>query len=247
MIKGIFIFFLLLSSNVLLSQTTPDSSQQGIYVSPKDDELALEIYRQVEEVQWKVGKSRDGATTFWAEPIDPSPENAYLRRSFLKNVDLDDVLKAHYLENASFLAFINKDNFEKAEVLNVLHQGEDTYHAIVRTFYRLPMMRNREYVHHLYLKKLDEHTYIFSCRQADEEEIPPVSKGYVRATMYPSGQLIRRLEDGRIQLDHLMSTTLNGWFKPSFTNIFLKKAQVRIYLEEAILAKEYFEKLKNGN
>lgn len=229
--------------SVGLAQVNSMNPEDAPYISLIDEANALEVYRQFTEVEWKEARRDGESVSYWSDPIDPCPVYGYLRSSFLDHVEIEQILRAHLQFSSEFLTFINKKSFQQTETLKVFHESKDRYHALVRTFYKLPLMKNREYLHHVYLKKMDDKTYVIAIRDPgiDEEGIPPVQKGYIRASMYPSGQLIRETDDGRIQLDHMIHSTLNGRWKAGLTNRLLKKPQLKVYLEEAILAKVFFE------
>jgi hypothetical protein len=108
----------------------------------------------------------------------------------------------------------------------------DTTGSLVRTSFQMPFpMANREFLHGLHFQEVDSETHLVAYTPIEDASIP-VQENYVRCPMSISGQRIRSLSTGTIQVEHLMVYRLGGNISKSIQDYFLKKSHIGAYIKE---------------
>lgn len=104
--------------------------------------------------------------------------------------------------------------------------------VLVGTYFHMPVpFTNREFIHGLHHKKLDEHTWIVGYTPTDAEEVP-VEGGFRRCKTYISGQRITSLQNGLCQVEHLMVYELGGKVSLATQDKWLKSGHINAYIKE---------------
>lgn len=220
------------------------------YTSLEDEKIISEIIRQCDEINWKMGRKDHESTCWWSDELNPSPVIGFKRVSYVENADLEEMANYHAEAIIDVWAFLSKDTYDFGEHIKVYHESPELYHSLVRTMFALPFgMAGREYLHHLYKKKVDAKTWIISYRTPDEEELkslPPKLEGFVRCNIFNSGDRFHLCEDGRIRVEHLMTYTLEGGVTPWMADNLFKKAHISAYFKEGKSVKEIFDNTAPG-
>ncbi len=215
------------------------------YTSLEDEKVINEVIRQCDEINWKMGRKDHESTCWWSDELDPSPVIGFKRVSHVEGADLEEMANYHAEAIIDVWAFLSKDTYSFGEHIKVFHESPELYHSLVRTMFDLPLgMAGREYLHHLYKKKVDDRTWVISYRTPDSEEektLPPKHEGFVRCQIFNSGDRFHLCDDGRIRVEHLMTYTLEGGVTPWMADNLFKKAHISAYFKEGKSVKEIFD------
>lgn len=124
------------------------------------------------------------------------------------------------------------DLFVLGENLRTWSVPIDDTGSLVRTSFQMPFpMANREFLHGLHSQKVDVDTHLVAYTPIEDTSIP-VQTNYVRCPMFISGQRIRSLSTGTVQVEHLMVYRLGGNISEYVQDHFLKKSHLGAYLKE---------------
>ena len=219
-----------------------------VYYSPQDEKVVDEVQRQCDKINWKLGRKDDKSTCYWSDELDPSPVIGFKRVSFVENASLEEMASYHGEGIIDVWAYLSKDTYASGEHLKVLHHSKNIYHSVVRTLFDLPLgMAGREYLHHLYKKRVDKRTYVISYRTPEDvSEFPPAKEGFIRCQIYNSGDRFTLCEDGRIRVEHLMTYTFEGSITPWMADNLFCKAHINAYFKEGKSVKEIFDNTAPG-
>ena len=189
--------------------------------SSANPELVDAILQCLNESDWQIQARRDGVTVY----TSPSPDNPYLG---FRTVT---VIHAAYRK---VVAFLGSNLFDAMSGMNrrYIEGGVvDLPSSTVRTAFRMPPgMRNRDFVHSLGIHEVNPGTTVVAYGPKPPGLFPV--KNYVRCPMFPSGQRISRLENGRVRVEHLMVYGLGGAVTPFVQNHLFRRAHIRAYLDE---------------
>lgn len=112
---------------------------------------------------------------------------------------------------------------------------------IVRTGFTMPRgMADREFVHALQVREFSQDLHVVAYGAVDEIGLPAPKPGWIRCPIYPSGQRIRRMADGRTQVEHLMTYELAGRIPRWAQNRLFDAGHVAAYVAEWNALIEYF-------
>lgn len=124
------------------------------------------------------------------------------------------------------------DLFVLGENLRTWSVPIDPKGSLVRTSFQMPFpMINREFLHGLHFQKLDADTHLVAYTPIEDASIP-IQSSYVRCPMFISGQRIRSLSTGTIQVEHLMVYRLGGKISNYVQDNLLKKSHIGAYIKE---------------
>lgn len=124
------------------------------------------------------------------------------------------------------------DLFVLGENLRAWSVPIDPTGSLVRTSFQMPFpMVNREFLHGLHVQEIDADTHLVAYTPIEDASIS-VQPNYVRCPMFISGQRIRSLSKGTIQVEHLMVYRLGGKISNYVQDHFLKKSHIGAYIKE---------------
>jgi hypothetical protein len=113
---------------------------------------------------------------------------------------------------------------------------------VVRTGFSMPVgMSSREFLHLLHVAPRGPERRFVVYQSVDDPELPPRRPGFVRCPVYPSGQRLTRLSNGRIRIEHLMVYDLAGSVAPWVQNTLLRRGHAAAYYSEWRRLIELFE------
>lgn len=211
---------------VLGVRRTPPVQRRSRDVDP--DALASTIAHQLDHAHWTPRADRRGVTVFSATDLD-CPFVGFRTVTILEGIAPEDVVAD--LGDGLLAAFetMNARYVDGQE----LRPEDDRGVRIVRTAFSMPSpLADREFVHALFTRRLDDDTWIVGYLSVDDDDLPPVAEGFVRCPIYPSGQRITRLSDGRVRVEHLMVYDLAGAIAPRVQNTLFLRGHVDAYVDE---------------
>lgn len=104
---------------------------------------------------------------------------------------------------------------------------------IVRTGFTMPLgFQSREFVHLLVRHPIGDDCEVIGYAPVPDEGLPPPRPGFLRCPIYPSGQRIQRLPDGRTRVEHLMTYALGGGVPHWAQNALFHRGHVGAYRDE---------------
>lgn len=190
---------------------------------PTPAELAATIVGQLHGPGWKLDHQDESVAVYSNRQLG-APVTGYrtvthhdLSVSTLADFLGDGLLEAFALLNARF-AF-----------------GEDLQSnpRIVRTGFTMPLgFQSREFVHLLVRHPIGDDCEVIGYAPVPDEGLPPPRPGFLRCPIYPSGQRIQRLPDGRTRVEHLMTYALGGGVPHWAQNALFHRGHVGAYRDE---------------
>ena len=190
-------------------------------------DLVDEIIRQLDDAPWKLERERDGVAVYSCGSL-PCPVVGFRTVTF-HEATIDELFA--FLGDGLLDAFsqMNERWVEGCEIKRI-----DDKTRIVRTSFSMPPpLANREFVHVLHLAEPGSGTRVIAYRSIDDDpDLPPVQEGYVRCPIYPSGQRLTEMEDGRVRVEHLMVYDLAGSIRPFIQNVVFHRGHVAAYHAE---------------
>ena len=207
---------LLLPLSIHPSMITPAQTLQSIPKELDASDWQLEVDQVDIQVYSKFNASNSNIFGFKTVTEHPISETAVV-------VLLKDVCGAMHSINELFVL---------GETLRTWSVPIDTTGSLVRTSFQMPFpMVNREFLHGLHFQKVDAKTHLVAYTPIEDSSIS-VQANYVRCPMFISGQRIRSLSTGTIQVEHLMVYHLGGKISPYIQDHFLKKSHLGAYIKE---------------
>lgn len=186
-------------------------------------DLALEVIRQLDETRWIAGYADENVQIYSSREL-PAPVIGY--RTVTEHVaSLDDL--SQFL-GAEFLTAFSTLNARFAFGETLLAEP-----LVVRTGFTMPApFRGREFVHSLVDLRVTPDCHVVAYGPVDESPLPPARDGFLRCVMYPSGQRILRLDNGRTRVEHLMTYELAGAVPRWAQNTLFHKGHLGAYRDE---------------
>ena len=198
------------------------------------NDLVAEIVRQLDAGPWALESERDGVSVFSCDAL-PCPFVGFRTVTF-HEADIEALFR--FLGDGLLEAFsqMNDRYVEGSEIKRL-----DERTRIVRTSFAMPLpLADREFVHLLHLAAPDPNTRIVAYGSADDPDLPPIQPGYVRCPIFPSGQRLLSMPDGRVRVEHLMVYDLAGSITPWLQNTLFFRGHVSAYHNEWIKLVERF-------
>lgn len=192
--------------------------------------LVGEIARWMDDFPWRRERAEDGVTVYSSAGL-PCPFVGF-KTVTEPRAPVDAVV--HFLGEGLLAAMAAmNDRYVGGEVLRPIDEGSDHRAWVVCTRFRMPPgMADREFVHVLHERRRGPQEAFLAYGTVDDAELPPPAKGFVRCPIYPSGQRIRALGDGRTRVEHLMVYDLAGSIPAWAQNKLFRAGHVRAYLHE---------------
>lgn len=194
----------------------PDNSLEAIELGLDQKDWSLEHQQNHVQVYSKYGVHQSniiGFKTITEHAVDPDTVYAFLK----------DVCGAMNEINELYL---------HGETFDPWPSDKDDNGSVVRTSFKMPFpMSNREFVHGLHAYQKDASTYLIAYTPLDAKDIA-VQHQFVRCPMEISGQRIRLLSSGLVQVEHLMIYQLGGSISTSVQDNWFRKAHVSAYVKE---------------
>lgn len=163
--------------------------------------LAREIVRQLDELEWTVGRETADVRVAWSDAV-PGPVRGY-RTTTRHRVPFEEVV--------GFLGAGLLDAFERLNERWAWGEVVSASPRVVRTAFTMPWpFRGREFLHSLEEVRLAPGVHVIGYGDAPEGARPTPRPGWVRCPIFPSGQRIRALDDGWVEVEHLMVYALAG-------------------------------------
>lgn len=185
--------------------------------------LAAEVDRQLELPGWQKGLEAPDVAV-WFHRALPAPVIGY--RTVTEHAVPSDALVAYLGPNLLGAFSQLNERYAFGDVL-----CEEPH--IVRTGFSMPFpLADREFVHHLVVEELRPGVTIVAYGPADETELASPREGYVRCPIYPSGQRITDLGDGRTRVEHLMTYELGGRISARVQNALFHRGHLGAYRDE---------------
>jgi len=190
----------------------------------------------MDQTTWKIEREQDDIRVSSGVPVFAGRSSRV--EGFYVTTTLDDGFvsleqSVSYFRDAVHFALTANAMTSNAQV--IWDNGMDR--AIVRTGFELPWpLRNREFLHGVAVQRTDDSSALVVYTSLSEEEesaLPPPWEGYLRCTMYPSGQrLTKNTGDGILKLEHCMTYPLGGGVAAWVQNRIFHGGHVTAYFDE---------------
>lgn len=205
----------------------------GATASLEPASCAAELVRQLDTIAWTPGLD-DGAVQVFFSDHTGAGVRGY-RTVTHHDASLEVV--AAFLGHGILSAFKTLNaRFAFGETL-----VDDPW--IVRTGFTMPTgFSSREFVHALIEHRLDAHTHIVAYMPVDESGLPAPRDGFLRCPIFPSGQRITQLDDGRTRVEHVMTYWLGGRIGPWVQTHVFHRGHLGAYQQEWTRMVEHFAK-----
>lgn len=192
--------------------------------------LIAEIARQMDDVPWRLERSRDGVTVYSSADL-ACPFVGF--KTVTEHAASVDALVAYLGEGLQQAMAEMNHLYVGGEQIRALDAGPHHRASLVRTAFRMPPpLSDREFVHLLYeLRRTPEEAFI-AYLSVDDPGLPPPARGFLRCPIFPSGQRIRAIGGGRARVEHLMVYDLAGSIRPWMQNTLFRAGHVGAYLQE---------------
>ena len=156
---------------------------------------------------WPIKADRDGARVAVGR-LPGLPCKAY-RSEVELAAPIDDVASFIADDIVVRLPEWNRE-FHEGQVVDVVEDSDVRKAWLVHIFYRTPaILKDREYLHYLSRRALDEDRVLIAYHSVDDEEIP-VRDGFVRGVLYRTVHLLTRIGPQRTQVEHILANDVRG-------------------------------------
>jgi len=162
---------------------------------------------------WKKVHDKNGLLVFTKKNVFGNITSIRYRTLIQQNLEIIDDFAfkrmLHFMPNWS-------KEFIKGEDLQ--SKPSDPNIQLLKTQFKTPFfLKNRSYVFHLYRIKTSNTLKVIYHSVIDKNH-EAVEKGFVRSTLYPTVYKFTQLADGKIQMEHILSTDLGKDLPPWFQN-----------------------------
>lgn len=185
--------------------------------------LALEVIRQLDETPWQQGYADAVVQVYFSRAL-PAPVVGYR------------TVTEHDVSMEGLAAFLGEGFLTAFAKLNARFAfGEELLSepCVVRTGFTMPApFTNREFLHSLTDIRMGPDCHVVAYGPVASDGLPPVREGFLRCPMYPSGQRISRLSDGRTRVEHLMTYELAGRVPRWAQNTLFHRGHLNAYCAE---------------
>jgi hypothetical protein len=185
--------------------------------------LAHEVVRLLDATPWRLGLQNDDVRVEFSDAL-PAPVVGY-RTTTEHDVSIETL--------AAFLGDGLLDAFSKLNALYAFGEVLQEHPKVVRTGFFMPKgFSGREFVHALESHRLSDDCHVVAYGAVDESALPAPRPGFIRCPIYPSGQRISRLPNGRTRVEHLMTYELVGWVPRWAQNTLFHRGHLGAYRDE---------------
>jgi hypothetical protein len=133
-------------------------------------------------------------------------------------------------------AFLGEGLIDAFSVLNNRFAFGDVLRdtpLVVRTGFTMPSgMADREFVHGLAQADYADGTTVIAYIPVEDDGLAQPKEGFLRCTIYPSGQRITALDPARCRVEHLMTYELGGRVPRWAQNTLFHGGHLRAYRDE---------------
>lgn len=196
-----------------------DSTPRRLVLESNRD-AARQIVRRLDDPSWRTAKREGELVVAFSDAVSPGTR-AYRTRS------------VHDATPETLAEWLGDGLFDAMGCMNPHYAGGAVLSEtplIVRTDFALPFpLAARSFFHGLTRTRWDDTTWVVAYSPVDPTGMPTMGR---RCPIHWSGQRIRLREDGRTEVEHMMSYRLGGRI-PVWTQTYLMHvAHAEAYLDE---------------
>jgi hypothetical protein len=178
----------------------------------------------LERPNWKLSGERNGVLVFSLK----LPESGYIGYKTISEYSTDIDSMTAFLGNGitTAMSMMNHRYLEGSIT-------DESGIRIVRTAFSMPPgIRNRDFLHSLYLKRTDNRTSLIVYGPVSSNPEHRKVAGFVRCPIFPSGQRITWRGKNRVRVEHLMVYGLAGLIPAAIQNVLFHRGHIEAYLSE---------------
>ena len=189
-----------------------------------ENQVVRSVIKGLDSPSWKLSGEKNGVKVFSTR----SHSSPYIGYKTISEHETDIETMTFFLGDniTTAMLMMNHRYVEGSVAVNAEER-------IVRTAFKMPPgFSNRDFVHNLYVKRLNSFTSIIAYGPIPSSPENPEIPGFIRCPIFPSGQRVTETGQNRIRVEHLMVYGLAGSISSRVQNIFFHSGHVSAYLKE---------------